>query len=461
MKNESPLVAAAATVITPGTAGYDEARLVWNGMIDRRPAAIVQCTNVDDVVAAIRHARSENLAIAVRGGGHNVAGYATVDEGLVIDLGAMKRVEVDPENRIVSVGGGALWADVDRAAQKHGLAVPGGVVSETGVAGLTLAGGYGWIRGRHGLSCDNLIGAEVVLADGSIVQASEDENADLLWGLRGGGGNFGVVTRLVFRAHPIGPEIFFNFVFHDGRGDGMRNAARWFRDWCRDLPDEIAPLAVIGQVPPGHELFPDELYGTPFFLLAAMYAGDSAEGERLLAPTREFATPLADFSDHMPYVKAQTIFDEDFPAHELRYYWKSANLPALGDDLIDVIVDHALRQPSPLSTTDIWHVGGAVRRTSEDDMAFTGRDIGFLFNAEANWRDPADDVANMSWVTETHAAIRDYADGRAYFNFGGFADEARSAVENTFGTKYDRLRKLKRKYDPENLFRLNQNIEPG
>jgi FAD/FMN-containing dehydrogenase len=408
----------------------------------------------------VKHAKAEGLAVAVRGGGHNVAGYATVDDGLIVDLRHMNNVEVDPVDRVVHAGGGARWADVDREAQKHGLAVPGGVVSDTGIGGLTLGGGYGWIRGSHGLSCDNLVGAEVVLADGHVVYASEDENPDLFWGLRGGGGNFGVITRFDFRAYPLGPDVYFTFVAHDGRGDAMRDAVRWFRDWCLDVPDEIAPIGILGQVPPGHEMFPEELYGVPYFIIVGMYNGDPSEGEKLFAPARTFAKPLADFSGTMPYIDAQKVFDEDFPAHELRYYWKSSNMKSLPDDLVDVIVEHAKRQPSPLSTTDLWHVGGAVRRVDEDDMAFSGRDIGYLFNVEANWPDPADDEANIRWVREFQDAVRDWADGRAYFNFGGFAEEARSAVETTFGAKYERLRAIKRKYDPENVFRMNQNIEP-
>jgi FAD/FMN-containing dehydrogenase len=446
-------------LVRPGDTDYEDARNVWNGMVDRRPSAIARCSTARDVAHAIAWARRADLPIAVRGGGHNVAGYGTVNGGLVIDLGLMNDVEVDAANRVVRAGGGARLGDLDRATQAHGLVVPAGVVSDTGIGGLTLAGGFGWLRGKWGLTCDNLIGAEVVLADGRIVETSEQENADLLWGLRGGGGNFGVVTRFDYRAYPLGPEVFFAFVFHDGRGDGMRDAMRWFRDWSRDIPDEVSPLGVCGVVPPGHELFDESLHGVPFFLIAAMYAGDPETGERILAPARSFARPIADFSARMPYVEAQTVFDEDYPAHELRYYWKSANLTDLDDALIDTIVEHARRQPSPLSTTDLWHVGGQVRRVGEDEAAYSGRDIAWLLNPEANWQDAADDDANIRWVREFHEAVRDRADGRAYFNFGGFEDEAKAAVKHTFGDKYERLRALKRKYDPGNTFRLNQNVE--
>jgi FAD/FMN-containing dehydrogenase len=414
------------------------------------------------VAAAIASARGRGLPLAVRGGGHNVAGYGTVDEGVVIDLAELSAVEVDVSAREVTVGGGARLAELDRAAQAHGLVVPTGLVSDTGIGGLTLGGGLGWVRGKWGLTCDNLVGAEVVLADGRVVWTDAEERPELLWALKGGGGNFGVVTRFRFRAHELGPEVAFTFVFHDGRGAGMRDAVRRFRDFCADTPDEVSPLAAIGQVPPGaEELFGPGLEGAPFVLIGGLYAGDPAEGERVMAPLRSFADPLADFSGTMPYVEAQQVFDEDYPARELRYYWKSANLPELDDDLIDVICEHARRQPSPLNTTDLWHIGGAVARTPEESAAYAGRDVAFLLNPEANWRDAADDDANIGWVRELHAAVADRTDDRMYLNFPGFHEGGADAIRRTYGAKYDRLRAIKREYDPENVFRLNQNIEPG
>jgi FAD/FMN-containing dehydrogenase len=450
-----------ARVIRPGDPEYEGARGVWNGMVDRRPAEIVRARTTDDVAAAIGSARERGLPIAVRGGGHNVAGFATVDGGVVIDLGPMDGVEVDAARREVTVGGGARLGDLDAATQLHGLVVPAGVVSDTGVAGLTLGGGMGWLRGKWGLTCDNLIGAEVVLADGGVVWTDEVERPELLWALRGGGGNFGVVTRFRFRAYELGPEVAFAFVFHDGRGAGMERSIRMFRDFARETPDEIAPLLAIGQVPPGTHLFPDDLHGTPFVLIGAMFAGDPAVGEEALAPLRTFAEPLADFSGRMPYVEAQKVFDEDYPAHDLRYYWKSVNLPSLDDELISLIARHARRQPSPLSTTDLWHVGGAVSRTPDDSAAYAGRDIAFLLNPEANWSNPADDEANIRWVREFNAAMAEHADGRIYLNFPGFHEEGVEAMRRTYGGKWQRLRAIKRRYDPENIFRMNQNIEPG
>jgi FAD/FMN-containing dehydrogenase len=390
-----------------------------------------------------------------------VAGYATCDGGLVLDLSAMNAVEVDPERRTARAGGGATWADVDRATQAHGLATPGGVVSETGIAGLTLGGGLGWLRGAHGLSCDNLLSADVVTADGRRITASEDEHADLFWALRRGGGNFGVVTSFEYRLHEVGPEVFHCLAFHDGRGHGMRDALCFFRDYCETVPDQVAPIAICGVIPPGEKAFPEAIHGVPFALLAAMYAGPVAEGEPALKPLRTFAAPLVDFSGPMPYTEVQTVFDEDYPAHEMRYYWKSLNLPRLTDEVIDRIVAHAKQQPSPYSTTDLWHLGGAVQRVAEDDTAFSGRRAAYVFNPEANWVDPADDEANVRWARETLDAVSEFSDGRRYFNFPGFHEEGESIMKATFGPKYERLARIKAKYDPDNLFRMNQNVKPA
>lgn len=447
-------------LLGPGDDEYDKARLVWNGMIDRRPALIARCTCTEDVVAAVNFARENGLTPAVRGGGHNVAGYATCDGGLVIDLSPMRGVSVNPDARTATADAGCTWADVDRATQKYGLVTPGGLVSETGIAGLTLGGGYGWLRGKYGLSSDNLLAAEVVTADGRVLTAGEAENSDLLWGLRGGGGNFGVVTAFTYRLHELGPEVFLCFTFHDGRGEGMARALRFFRDYCADVPDEVAPLAACGIVPPGAHNFPDALHGVPFVLLGAVYAGPADEGERALAPLRTFAEPLIDFSGRMPYVQAQTVFDEDYPAHTMRYYWKSSNLTGLQDDVIDHIVTHARRQPSPYSTMDIWHVGGVLKRADDASSAFSGRKAAFLFNPEANWVNPEDDAVNIRWVRESLEAVRPFSDGSRYFNFPGLHEEGHEIVKTTFGEKYERLVALKRKYDPDNLFHLNQNISP-
>jgi len=446
-------------VILPDDAAYDEARKVWNGMIDRYPALIVRPLDVSDVIAAVNFAREHDLLLSVRGGGHNVAGHATNDGGIVIDLAEMKQIEVDPAGRTVRVGGGATWGDVDAATQPHGLATPGGVYSRTGIAGLTLGGGYGWLRSTYGLSCDNLIAAEVVTADGRLVHASATENPELLWGLRGGGGNFGIVTTFEFRLHPVGPDVMFVFVFHDGRGeDAMKRALRLYRDFSETAPDEANTIAALGQIPPD-EHFPEELHRTPFAAFGGLYVGPVDEGEKVLRPLRDLGAPLLDFSGVMPYVEAQRAFDADYP-DGLRYYWKSLNLTRLDEDAIERIVRHARQQPSPFSTTDLWHIGGAVKRAGPDESAFSGRDAAFLLSPEANWLDAADDEANLRWVRDFVADMAPFSDGSRYLNFAGFQEEGDDMIRASYGAQHARLQALKRQYDPGNLFRLNQNIKP-
>jgi FAD/FMN-containing dehydrogenase len=447
-------------LIRPGDAEYDAARAVWNGMIDRFPAAVARCQRVEDVVACVNFARDSGLALAVRGGGHNVAGHATCDGGLVIDLSPLKDIAVDPIQRTARAGGGVTWGELDAASQAHGLATPGGVFSSTGIAGLTLGGGLGWLRNKFGLSCDNLIGAEVVTADGRRVKTSERENSDLLWGLRGGGGNFGVVTTFEYRLHPVGPEVMFVFVFYDGRGEKMKRAIQFYRDFCATAPDEVSSIGFTGVVPPGAEHYPEAIHNIPFFAIGALYAGVPDVGQEILRPLTHFESPLIDFSGVMPYVQAQTIFDEDYPTG-WRYYWKSLNLNRLDDEVIDRIVEHSRRQPSPFSTTDLWHVGGAVRRFPADQSAFFGRQAAFLLNPEANWEHAADDAANLRWVRDFSADMQQFSDGSRYLNFAGFQEEGDSMMRASYGPQHARLVALKNKYDPTNLFRLNQNIQPG
>ncbi|MFN8499115.1 MAG: FAD-binding oxidoreductase [Anaerolineae bacterium] len=443
-------------VTCPGDPTYDSARRVWNGMIDKRPAIIAHCAGVADVVACVNFARENNLALAVRGGGHNVAGHATCDGGLVVDLSPMKAITVDPAARVAHAQGGATLGDLDRATQAHGLATPLGVVSATGIAGLTLGGGLGWLKNTYGLSCDNLISAEVVTADGRVLTASASENSDLFWAIRGGGGNFGIVTTFEYRLHPVGPEVMFTFVFHDG--ERMAEALRFYRDYVATAPDEVNSLAFCGQIP-ASEHFPAEIHGRPFIVLGAMYAGPVADGERVLQPLRDFGTPLLDFSGPTQYVAAQSIFDADYPAG-MRYYWKSLNLTSLSDEAIDVIATHARRQPSPLSTVDLWHVGGQMRRVGADESAFNGRQAAFVVNLEANWTDSADDAANIAWARDLIAALQPFSDGSRYLNFPGFQEEGDTMMREAFGPQYTRLAQIKAKYDPTNLFRLNQNIKP-
>jgi FAD/FMN-containing dehydrogenase len=443
-------------LLQKGDAGYEEYRKVWNGMIDKNPLLIARCTGVEDVVASVNFARKHGLLVAVRGGGHQVAGHGTCDNGLVIDLSPMKEIEIDPELRTVRVGPGCNWGDLDRATQIYGLAAPGGVVSDTGVAGLTLGGGLGWLRNKHGLSCDNLLSVEMVTADGRIVRASETEHSELFWGIRGGGGNFGIITSFEFQLHPIGPEVMFCFVFHDGNKN--EEALRFFREYTASAPDEVSALAVMGVFPPGAEAFPHELHGKPFMLFAGCYAGPVEDGERVLQSLRDFSTPLVDFSDRMPYTQVQTMFDEDYP-RGMRYYWKSTTLKELTDEAITCLAEQAMLQPSPYSTTDVWHNAGAIRRMDASKTAYNGRDVTFLINPEANWKDPNDDEANIAWVRNFLEALQPHSEGIKYLNFAGFQEEGQAMMKNAFGDKYERLVALKKQYDPTNLFRLNQNIQ--
>lgn len=446
-------------IVRPQDAAYEEARKVWNGMIDKHPAYVVRPVSNDDVSAAIRFARDNNLVISVRGGGHNVAGHATNDGGLVIDLCMMKHVEVDPVRRTARAGGGVTWGELDAATQIYGLAAPGGVFSRTGIAGLTLGGGFGWLCHTYGLSADNLIAAEVVTASGEVVRASASENRDLLWGLRGGGGNFGVVTTFEYQLHPVGPEVMFVFVLHNGEtAEDMERAVRFYRDFAAEASDEVNSLIALGKVPPD-EHFPEDLHLKPFVLFGGLYAGPVEEGRRALKPLLDYGEPLLDFSGVMPFVEVQQAFDADYP-DGMRYYWKSLNLPQLTDEMIARIVEHARRQPSPFSTTDLWSIGGAVKRGSFEDSAFYGRHASFLLNPEANWIDAADDEANIQWAQGLIREMEPFSDGSRYLNFAGFQEEGDTMMQNAFGPQYARLAALKQKYDPDNVFRLNQNVKP-
>ena len=444
------------TLVRPGDRSYDEARAVWNGMIDLRPAAIARCETTTDVRAALAVARETGLELAVRGGGHNVAGFGTSDGGLVIDLSPLRAVRVEPETKRVHVGGGATLLDLDAATQAHGLVVPAGVVSETGVAGLTLSGGIGWVRRRWGLSCDNLVGAEVVTAAGDVIRVDDESDAELMWGLRGGGGNFGVVTELVFEAHELGPEVAFLFVLYP-----LEAAHTVLAEHERLVlaDDAISTIAVLGHIPPVDD-FPPELHGVPYAALVGMYAGPVEAGESTLQPLRELAEPLADFSAVMAYVDAQQIYDAEYPKGH-RYYWKSTNLPGLGPDVVDVLVEQTQAMPSKHSTIDVWLNGGAIARVADDATAFSGRQGAYVINPEANWESPTDDEANIAWARGLLAALAEQASGGSYLNFPGFLEEGSELVRASYGPNHARLAQLKRRLDPDNVFRRNANIPPA
>jgi FAD/FMN-containing dehydrogenase len=445
-------------LVTPDDDGFGEARRVWNGMIDRYPAVIARCRNAGDVAAAISVARANDLPVAVRGGGHSAAGFGTCDGGVVVDLSPMRTVEVDVEARTAWVGGGATWAEVDAATQAHGLAVTGGLVTHTGVGGLTLGGGIGYLMRRLGLTCDNLIGAEVVTASGTTVDVTENTHEELLWGLRGGGGNFGVVTRFRFRLHRVGPTVLAGALLYP-LAEG-HEVLRFYRDWAAGLPDAMTTVVALRSAPAAPHL-PKELHGAPIVAIVACWSGPLAAGERVLEPLRRFKPPLVDLVGPKPYLSQQSMFDASAP-HGRQNYKRNLNLAGLPDEAIDVVVDRTRRRTSPLSMTVIFQLGGAVAGVGEDDTAYSDRGAAFNIDVNAQWLDRHDVAADkhQSWVREFHAALEPVATGGAYVNFL-MGDEGEGRVRSTYGAaKYERLLALKRRYDADNLFRLNQNICP-
>ena len=441
--------------LRPDEQGYDEARTVWNGMIDREPAMIAQCTGAADVIAAVDFARDLDLPLAVKGGGHNIAGNAVCDDGLMIDLSEMDSVRVDPESKTATVGGGATWGDFDHEAQAFGLATTGGIVSSTGVAGLTLGGGLGHLDRKYGLACDNLRSVDLVTADAELVHASEDEHADLFWGLRGGGGNFGIVTSFEFDLHEVGPEVLAGPIVH--RYEDATEVFRFYRDFMRDAPDEVQCYAFFSKGSPELGL-PEPLHGETIFILFPSYAGDPAEGKTALAPLQDFGDPIADAVQPMPYTSLQSFVDERWEKGA-RNYWKSRFFGELTDEAIDTIVEYCDSSAPFMSVfTDGW-LGGAISRPDHDATAFPHRDKAFSFTIAMRWEDPTRDDELIAWAREFHEALEPYASDAVYVNLLDQDDAER--VTDAYGERYDRLRELKREWDPENLFRLNQNIKPA
>ena len=445
-------------LVRPSDPEYDEVRAVWNGMTDRRPGLIARCVGAADTMAAVGFAREHDLLVAVRGGGHNVSGNALCDGGLVIDLSPARAVRVDPARRTAEAQGGATIGDLDHETQAFGLAVPMGVVTRTGIAGLTLGGGLGWLRRRYGISSDNLLGADVVTADGRLVRAGPEDDADLFWALQGGGGNFGVVTSLTYRAHPVGPQVYFAMVLHSRtRAAG---ALRFFQEWQAAAPDEVSAFAILWHAPPIDEI-PAEFHGSPVVVYLAMHCGSPEEGERALRPLREYGSPLADLSGPLTYLELQRFFDEDYPPHTMRYYWKSRYLELLYDDAVDRLVGLNDAAPTPQSTLDLWQLGGAMGRVAPEATAFGDRSAPFLLGIEANWENPRDDDACIAWAREVYSAVEPFSSGREYVNFPGFYEDNDALVRETFGGNLNRLAELKKRYDPANFFRLNHNIRPA
>ena len=444
-------------LLTPadGTA-YDERRTVFNAMFDRRPALIARATSAADVAAAIAHARAHGLPIAVRGGGHSVAGYSTVDDGVVIDLGAMRAVRVDPDRRRVRIQGGATWGEVDSATQQHGLATTGGRMTTTGVAGFTLGSGSGWLERCHGLACDNLVSAEVVLADGRVVTASATEHPDLFWGLKGGGGNFGVVTELELRLHPVGPLVTAGMVMHPR--DRAMEVCRFFRDYMREAPREVGGGVVFMHAPPA-PFVPDELRGRPVVAIIAGHFGTVAEGAAALAPVKAFGSPAVDLIGPMPYCDLQAITDGGNPPGR-RNYWRSGLVDDLSDDAIDTLIACATSVTSPASVVILGPMGGAVADVAGDATAIGGRDAPWLYHCYGIWTDPLEDQRHIAWVRATEAAMRPFTTDGIALNF--VSDAKNDRVRRTFGpATYARLVAVKDAYDPHNVFRLNQNVPPS
>jgi FAD binding domain/Berberine and berberine like len=441
----------------PGDDGYDDARAIYNAMIDKRPALVARCAGVSDVIAAVNLAREQRLPLAVRCGGHSVAGKGVCDGGVLIDLSGMKGVHVDAGARLARANAGVLWGEFDRETQLFGLATAGGRMTTTGVGGFTLGGGYAWISTKHGLACDNLVSAQVVTADGRVVVASEDENADLLWGLRGGGGNFGVVTSYEFRLHDLGPIVMAGLAVHPI--ESARDIARAWRDWVETAPEAVCTALGILRAPP-EPFVPPEVQGMPVLGVLAMYAGDPDEGEEVLRPLKQdIGPPAVDLIARIPYTAFQAIVDP-FSPHGWLNYHRGEHLAGLPDDAIDAYVENGARVGSPMSQSIVFRHGGAISRVDDDATAASHRDAPYMWHPIACWQDPADTEREIGWVRDTSSAMAPYRTGGVYLNFE--QDEGEQHVRAGFSPeKYARLVALKDEYDPENLFRINQNIAPS
>jgi FAD/FMN-containing dehydrogenase len=445
-------------VLTPADDDFD-ANPIYNAMHSRRPALKVRATGTADVVDTVNFARERSLLVAVRGGGHSVAGLSSCDGGIVIDLTRMRAVTVDPVGRRASVQGGAVWADVDRETQAFGLVVPGGVVSETGVGGLTLGGGEGWVRRKYGLTIDSLRSATVVCADGSVHVASADEDPDLFWALRGGGGNFGVVTHFDFDTHPLGPIVAFAGVMYSTR-DAGEILPRW-RDHVADAPDEVTSVALAISMPADPSL-PEAVHNQSCLVIGGVYVGDVDEGMKVLQPLRELGTPLADISGPTPFVGVNSAFDPFFPMGTYQSYWKAQNLDTLPDEALAVIADRADSRPSPVTLAVVFHMGGAINRIGSTDTAYGERTAQWMSSFDGNWEDPKDNAANVAWIRDAFDQVARYGKGSTYTNFTGQADETADALaRNAYGANTARLRAIKKQYDPSNFFRVNPNILPA
>ena len=441
-------------VVLPGDADYDKVRQIWNAMIDRRPALIARCTSSGDVAQAVTFARKHNLLVSIRGAGHNIAGSAVCDNGLMIDLSMMKGVQVDAKALTATVEPGCTLADFDAAAQAHGLATPVGVNSTTGVAGLTVGGGFGWLSRKYGMTVDNLLSANVVTADGTQVRASETENADLFWGLRGGGGNFGIVTSFEFQLHRVGPELLSGLIVFPF--DQAKAVLTQFARFTETMPDDLSVWMFTRKAPP-LPFLPEAVHGKQIVALALCYAGDPTEGEKLIEPLRGFAAAHGEHIGVQPYTAWQQAFDP-LLTPGARNYWKSHNFSQLGEGAIDVIIEYAGTMPSPQCEIFVASIGGQTARVAPDATAYSSRGANYILNVHGRWESQADDERCIAWAREFFAKSQPFASGGAYVNFLTEDETDRTAF--AYGATYKRLVELKKKYDPQNLFRMNQNIKP-
>jgi len=445
-------------LLQPGDGGFDEARLVWNGLHDRHPALIARCSSAEDVVTAVNFARDHDLEVAVRGGGHSAPGYATCDDGIVIDLSPMNAVEVDAEAKTARADAGATWGEFDAATQEHGLAVTGGRFSTTGIAGLTLGSGSGWLERKCGLTADNLLSAEIVTAAGERVTAGPDENPDLFWGIRGGSGNFGIVTSFTYRLHEVGPIIYGGMML--ATPDRARDTLAFMRDYMAEAPDDLGGGVAFVNAPPA-PFVPPELQHQPVVGVIVCWTGKPEEGERVVAPIRNVVKPVVDVVQPMPYTALQSMLDEGGPKG-IRGYMKAEFLEDLDDDLIDKLVEHGGKRPGPLVQLLMEPMGGAISRVGEDDTALGRRDVPWCYHALALWMEPDQKTAdtNVAWAKALADDVKPHTVDGVYLNY--ISDEGEERVRSSYGpVKYDRLVALKDRYDPENLFHLNQNIRPS
>jgi FAD/FMN-containing dehydrogenase len=438
----------------PGNASYEAQRRVWNGSVDRYPATITRCANVTDVATSLKFARTHGLLVAVRGGGHSFPGYSVCDGGMVIDLSRMKGIRVDPEARTARVESGVLVGELDAATQPYGLAVTSGIVTHTGVAGLTLGGGLGWIMRKYGLAVDNLLSVALITADGELVRASASEHADLFWGARGGGGNFGIATEFEFRLSAVGPEVLAGPIFWPM--ENTPEVLRFYRDWVGDCPDELMTI-VVQRRAPDLPVVPRDMVGRHVIAVVACYVGPVDDAERVLRPLKSFGRPLLDLCQPKPYLVHQSMFDPGFP-HGWWYYVRACDIAALSDDVIDIMAEHGQRIISPITSIGLWQMGGAVARVGESETAFPGRGAGFTFNINGNSYSADGFDAERQWARDFWSALEPYHTS-VYMNF--LMDEGEERIKQAYGAaKYARLKALKRQYDSHNVFRLNQNIRP-